>query len=152
MMLTIKECPRLIVLTLILGLLSGCAATQVALGKKDLKVDTRTSTAIFVDPVPKDQRTVYLEVKSGVMEFDRNAFKNFVVQSFAQNTDGGFVVVDDPSKAQFQMLVYVLNLEQASPTAAEAALNQGYVGSVAAGAGSSGPAAEHVGHRCGGSR
>ena len=124
----------LIVVALVLALLQGCAATQVAIGKKDLKVNTRTSSAIFVDPVSKDKRTVYLDVKSGVMEFDRRDFKNFVAQSFAENTDGGFVVVEDPDKAQFQMLVYVLNLEEASPTAAEAALNQGYVGSIAAGA------------------
>lgn len=123
----------LIVLGLVLALLGGCAATQVAVGKKDLLVNTKTSTSIFVEPVPKDQRTIYLEVKSGVMEFDRNAFKTFVTQSFG-NSDSGYVVVDDPTKAQFQMLAYVLNLEEASPTAAEAALNQGYVGSIAAGA------------------
>lgn len=124
----------LILLGLALSLLVGCAATQVAVGKKDLLVNTRTSTAIFVDPVPKANRTVYLEIKSGVMEFNRNDFRNFVVKAFTENTDSGYVVVDDPDKAQFQMLVYVLNLEEASPTAAEAALNQGYVGSIAAGA------------------
>jgi hypothetical protein len=134
MIIKMNRTSGLIVMSLVLSLLGGCAATQVAIGKKDLKVNTRTSTAIFVDPVSKDKRTVYLDVKSGVMEFDRRDFKNFVTQSFAQNTDGGFVVVDDPDKAQFQMLVYVLNLEEASPTAAEAALNQGYVGGIAAGA------------------
>jgi len=122
-----------IALTVMLSLLGGCAATQVAIGKKDLKVNTKTSTAIFVDPVAKDKRTVYLDVKSGVMEFDRHAFKNFVIQSFADN-GGGYVVVDDPDTAQFRMLVYVLNLEEASPTAAEAALNTGYVGAIGAGA------------------
>lgn len=124
---------KILALTMILSLLGGCAATQVALGKKDLKVDTKTSTAIFVDPVAKDKRTVYLDVKSGVMEFDRREFKNFIVQSFADN-GSGYVVVDDPKAAQFQMLVYVLNLEEASPTAAEAALRTGYVGAVGAGA------------------
>jgi hypothetical protein len=134
MIIKMNRTSGLIVMSLVLSLLGGCAATQVAIGKKDLKVNTRTSTAIFVDPVSKDKRTVYLDVKSGVMEFDRRDFKNFVAQSFAQNTDSGFVLVDDPDAAQFQMLVYVLNLEEASPTAAEAALSQGYVGSIAAGA------------------
>jgi hypothetical protein len=134
MIIKMNRTSGLIVMSLVLSLLGGCAATQVAVGKKDLKVNTRTSTAIFVDPVSKDKRTVYLDVKSGVMEFNRSDFKNFVARSFAENTDGGFVVVDDPDKAQFQMLVYVLNLEEALPTAAEAALNQGYVGSIAAGA------------------
>jgi len=115
-------------------ILGGCAAAQVAMSKKDLDVQTRTSTAIFVDPVAKAKRTIYLDVKSGVMEFDRNAFKTFVKNQFAQN-DNGYQVVDDPDSAQFQMVLYVLNLEKASPTAAEAALGKGYSsGAIAAGA------------------
>lgn len=114
--------------------LAGCAATGVALSKKDLDVQTRTSTAIFGDPVAKDKRTIYLDIKSGVMEFDRRAFKTYVKEQFALN-DNGYRIVDDPDAAQFVMVAYVLNLEKASPTAAEAALNQGYLGgSVAAGA------------------
>ncbi|HAC88312.1 MAG TPA: conjugal transfer protein TraT [Gammaproteobacteria bacterium] len=115
--------------------LGGCAATQVALGKKDLEVQTRTSTAIFVDPVAQDKRTIYLDIRSGVMEFDRRAFKQFVSEQFTQFNDSGYRLVDDPNAAQFQMVAYVLNLEKASPTAAEAALGQGYQGgAIAAGA------------------
>lgn len=113
--------------------LAGCAATQTALGHKDLEVQTRTSTAIFVDQVPRKKRTIYVSVRSGVMEFDRRSFKRFIKEQFAQN-DEGYRVVDEPDKAQFQMNVYVLNLEKTNPTAAEEALNRGYVGSVAAGA------------------
>lgn len=115
-------------------LLSGCAATHVALSKKDLDVQTKTSTAIFVDPTPKHLRTIYLDVKSGVMEFDRTAFHNFVKTQF-ENSPNGYRITDDPDAAQFQMIAYVLNLEKASPTAAESALGKGYLGgSVAAGA------------------
>jgi hypothetical protein len=110
-----------------LPLLGGCAATQVVLGKKDLDVQTKTSTSVFVEPVSREQRTVYLEVRSGVMEFDRRAFAQFVRQQFAAN-DTGYRIVDDPAQARFQMLAYVLNLEKASPSAAELALNQGYLG------------------------
>jgi len=116
-------------------LLSGCAATKVALSHKNLEVQTRTSTAVFVDPVPRERRTIYLDVKSGVMEFDRRAFKQFVKEQFTQYNDNGYQIIDDPDKAQFQMIAYVLNLEKTNPTAAEEALNQGYMGgAVAAGA------------------
>lgn len=114
----------MLALTSILG---GCAATYTSIAKKDLDVQARTSTAVFVDPVAREKRTVYLDVKSGVMEFDRRAFKQFVVEQFGLN-DNGYRVVDDPDSAQFQMIAYVLNLEKASPTAAESALNQGYMG------------------------
>lgn len=121
-------------LSIAFAVLSGCAATQVALSKKDLDVQTRTSTAIFVDPVAKPKRKVYMEVRSGVMEFDRRAFLEFVKGELAANGNG-YQLVESPDEAQFHMLAYVLNLEKASPSAAEAALGRGYVGgAVAAGA------------------
>lgn len=125
---------RLAVLGLIVTMLGGCAAAQVAIGKKDLDVQARTSTAVFVDQIARDKRTVYLDVKSGVMEFDRRMFKQFVMEQFALN-DNGYRVVDDPDSANFTMVAYVLNLEKTSPSAAEVALNQGYMGgAVVAGA------------------
>lgn len=128
------------------SVLSGCAATQVALSKKDLDVQTRTSTAIFVDAVSKEKRTIYLDIKSGVMEFDRRQFKQFVKEQFTQFNDNGYQIVDDPEKAQFEMVAYVLNLEKASPTAAEEALHKGYMGgAVLAGAAVGGVATKSVG-------
>lgn len=124
---TAKSVRNVIGIAVIGIVLGGCAATQVALSKKDLDVQARTSTSIFVDAVARDKRTVYLDIKSGVMEFDRHKFKQFVVDQFAQNEDG-YKIVDDPEKAQFQMVVYVLNLEKTSPTAAEEALHKGYMG------------------------
>jgi uncharacterized lipoprotein YmbA len=62
--------------------LAGCAATQTSLSKKDLDVQTKTSTSIFVDAVTANKRTIYLDIRSGVQEFDRNQFRNFVSQQF----------------------------------------------------------------------
>jgi len=129
-MLTVEmnHCRKIAAAAMITALLSGCAATQTALSKKELDVQSRTSTAIFVDPVAANKRTIYLDVKSGVMEFDRRKFKEFVREQFTHNNDNGYKIVDDPTQAQFQMVAYVLNLEKASPTASEQALNQGYSG------------------------
>jgi Enterobacterial TraT complement resistance protein len=109
------------------GMTGGCAATQTLLAKKDLVVQSKTSTAIFVDPVSRPKRSVYLDVKSGVDGFDRRAFKQFVAEQFVTN-DNGYKIVDDPESAQFTMVAYVLNLEEANPTAAEKALEDGYKG------------------------
>ena len=119
---------RLMSIVAVVAILSGCAAASISMAKKDLDVQTKTSTAIFVDPVPPAERTVYIEVRSGVAEFDRRAFSKFVKEQFAKN-DNGYRVVDDPSQARYLMLAYVLNLERASMGAAQAALQQGYVGS-----------------------
>ena len=107
--------------------LAGCAATSVALGKKDLDVQTKTSTSVFVEPVVAPERTLYLDVRSGVAEFDRRAFSRFVREQFSSG-EAGYRLTDDPAQAHFHMLVYVLSLEKASPDAAQAALQQGYVG------------------------
>jgi hypothetical protein len=119
---------KAISILLLTGVLASCAATATYLSHKDLDVQAKTSTAIFVDPVSKDKRTIYLDVKSGVMEFDRRQFKQFVKEQFTQFNDNGYQLVDDPDKAQFIMVAYVLNLEKASPTAAEEALHKGYMG------------------------
>lgn len=121
---------KLAAMAAIVAVLSGCAATQVAISKKDLVVQSKTSAAIFVDAVPRDQRTVYVEVRSGVQEFDRRAFGNYIRAEFARN-ENGYRLVDDPEQAQYHMSVYVLNLEMSDPTAAQAALKQGFAGEAA---------------------
>ncbi|MDB6061136.1 MAG: conjugal transfer protein TraT [Verrucomicrobiaceae bacterium] len=118
---------KLFFVAAIIATLAGCAATETALSHKDLEVQARTSTPVFVDPVSRPKRTIYLDIKSGVMEFDRRKFKDFVREQFVSNEDG-YQIIDDPEKAQFQMVAYVLNLEKTNPTAAEEALNKGYMG------------------------
>jgi len=117
----------------IIATLSGCAAVETSIAKRNLDVQTKISTAIFVDPVKRAKRTVYIDVRSGVMEFDRNALVKAVHDSFAQNANG-YRITDDPDEAQYQMNIFVITLEKASPTAAERALSQGYRGDRGAGA------------------
>lgn len=118
--------------TLLLGafsmlVLSGCAAVHTSISKRELDVQTKLSTAIFVAPVPKEQRKIYLEVRSAVMEFDRNSFRNELNQQISQSGNG-YTFTDDPEEAQYTMSVYVRQLEKASPSAAESALQSGFSG------------------------
>lgn len=110
-----------------LTLLTGCAATNTALTKKELDVQTKTSTAIFIEPVAPAKRTIYVDVKSGVQEFDRAVFKKLLKDSFATN-DNNYRIIDDPEQAQFILSAFVLNLEKSSPSASAQALNRGYEG------------------------
>jgi hypothetical protein len=123
---------RLLVVGLLATLISGCAAVHTSIAKRNLDVQTRVSSAIFVDPVSRDKRTVYVDIRSAVMEFDRRAFRQFVVEEFNYN-DKGFRVIDNPDEAQFHMSVYVTKLEKTSPTAAEEALRRGGGGDVVGG-------------------
>lgn len=42
----------------LLSLLIGCAAVETSIAKRNLDVQTKTSTAVFVDPVKKEDRVV----------------------------------------------------------------------------------------------
>lgn len=132
-------------------LLSGCAAASISMAKKDLDVQTKTSTAIFVEPVAPAERTIYVEIRSGVAEFDRQAFSKYIRTQFSKN-ENGYRVVDDPTKARYLMLAYVLNLEKASIGAAQAALQQGYQGGGAVAAGATAGALIGSNHGYGGYR
>ena len=131
-MLSVKNGFRLLVIGLLVFIISGCAAVHTSIAKRNLDVQTRVSSAIFVDPVSRDKRTVYLDIRSAVMEFDRRAFKQFVIEEFNYN-DNGYRVIDNPDEAQFHMSVYVTKLEKTSPTAAEEALHRGGGGDVVGG-------------------
>lgn len=123
---------KLALIALAALMLSGCAAVHTSIAKKDLDVQTKISTSIFVEPVAKDKRKIYLEVRSGVMEFDRNLFRQ-TLENQITNSGNGYSFVDSPDKAQYTMSVFVRNLEKASPTAAEGYLASGFQG-VSAGA------------------
>ncbi len=123
---------RVVVLSIALLALTGCAAVHTSIAKKDLDVQTKLSTSVFVDPVPPEKRKIYLEVRSAVMEFDRNAFRS-ALNSQISSSGNGYTFVDSPDDAQYTMSVFVRNLEKASPSAAENYLASGFQG-VAAGA------------------
>lgn len=131
----LAKCFAALAAVIFIAQLTGCAATTTLLSKRELDVQARTSTSVFVEPVSPEKRTIYLDVKSGVMEFDRRQFKTFLKEQFTELNDNGYKIIDDPEKAHFRMIAYVLNLEKTSPTAAEKALGMGYKGgAVAAGA------------------
>lgn len=73
-----------------------------------------TDNAIFIEPAPPEERTIYLDVRSGIEEFDQRAFKDFVVEQFKKN-DKGYQVVDNPKKAHFYLVANVLNLKSNKP-------------------------------------
>lgn len=132
-MIVITRFYRTLLVAAMLTALGGCAAVNTAIAKRKLDIQTKISTAVFVDPVKRAKRTVYVDIRSGVMEFDRNGLSRAVKEAFVGNTNG-YTITDDPDEAQYQMNIFVIALERASPTAAEVALNQGYRGDVGSGA------------------
>ena len=112
---------------LIITTLASCSAIHTSVAKRDLDVQTKLSTSIFVDPVPADKRKIYLEVRSAVMEFDRNSFRTAISHQLV-NSGNGYTLTDNPEHSQYRMSVFVRTLEKTTPEAAASALGAGFQG------------------------
>ena len=114
-----------------LGLaLSGCAAASTAVAKRNLDVQTKMSDTIFLDPVAPAERTVYVDLRntSDKPGLDIGPQVRSAVEA------RGFRVVDDPHAARYVLQANVLQAGRASETAAEAAYNSGFGGTLLGGA------------------
>jgi len=118
---------RIVAIGLFVAMLSGCSAVHTSIAKRDLDVQTKISTSIFVDPVAIEKRKIYLEVRSGVMEFDRNLFRSNLREQLV-NSGNGYTLTEDPKDAQYTMSVFVRNLEKTTPNEAATALGAGFQG------------------------
>lgn len=118
---------KLTVTGLIMFMLGGCSAIHTSVAKRNLDVQTKISTSIFVDPVAKEKRKIFLEVRSGVMEFDRNSFTQSISEQLV-NSGNGYALTDNPKEAQYRMSVFVRTLEKTTPEGAANALSSGYQG------------------------
>jgi hypothetical protein len=97
------------------SLLTGCAATQVAISKHDLDVQTKMSDTIFLDPTPESKRTVFVQVRntSDRADFDINQDVSAAIAA------KGYRVVNDPDKAQFILQANILQVGKVAPSAAQ---------------------------------
>lgn len=120
---------KAIVVAVAATVLSGCAATQVAISKRDLDVQTRMSETVFLDPVGQSKKTVFVSVRN---TSDRQELD--ICQEIASAIQSkGYTLMDDPDAAHYILQANILQVGKTSPTATEAALNQGYGASVLGG-------------------
>ncbi len=114
---------RRIGVTVVLALfLAGCAAVTTSIEKRDLDVQVKMSDTIFLDPLPPQARTVYVEVRNSS---DRPDFElaAAVRQSLAAR---GFRVVEDPDAANIILQANVLQVGRSAQSAADEALAGGF--------------------------
>lgn len=109
-------------ITFCLILLFGCDATQTAVRKRHLNVETRMSSSVFLDPVALDKRRICLQVRntSDKSELDLQAP---IAEALSEK---GYVVVADPELAHYILQANVLQVARSDLRAAEYALQQGF--------------------------
>lgn len=104
--------------------LSGCAATQMAISKRDLDVQTKMSNTVFLDPVAAEKRTIYVQVRN---TSDKPGFTIDPGLKAAMTTKG-YRLVTDPGQAHYMLQVNILQVGKMDPSAAETAFRAGYGG------------------------
>lgn len=110
--------------------LSGCAATEVMISKRNLDVQTKMSETVFLDPVGPEKMIMHIQIRntSDKDNFDiAGPLKEAMIKR-------GYRITDDPDKAYYRLQANVLSVAKTDPTAAAAALNNGYGGAIALGA------------------
>jgi hypothetical protein len=117
------------VLLLCLALLAGgCAATQVAIEKKDLKVETLMSETVFLDLEKQVDHSVFVDVRN---TSDKDLNLRSMIMSKLQ--DKGYTLAEKPADAGYILQINVLQIGQADPAALRTSVYGGYGGVLAGG-------------------
>lgn len=123
---------KMLVVSLSVALLAGCAATQTMISKRNLDVQTKMSSTVFLNPVEDAQKTVYVQIKN------TSDKPNFAIDSQLKSVleSKGYRVVTSLNNAHYLLQANILQVGKTDPSAAERALLGGYgsnLGAVVAG-------------------
>lgn len=104
----------------------GCAATQTALTKKDLKVENKMSDTIFLEVENQTEKSVYVDIRN-TSDKDINLMP--LVTSQLQRR--GYRIASSAKSAFYILQANILFVGQADPTALEQSVMSGYGGALA---------------------
>jgi hypothetical protein len=129
----LKESAKIVVAFVVLiSLLSGCAATQIALEKKDLDVQTQMSDTIFLDAdeMASNDKTVFVSIKN---TSDKDVDIDAPIRETL--TSKGYQIVPSAANASYVLQANILYAGMTNPSALRSALDNGYGGALAGMAG-----------------
>ena len=109
-------------------LFAGCAAAQISLEKKDLKVETQMSDTIFLNLDDAQDKTVYLDIRN-------TSDKDIDLTPYiaARMEDKDYTIVNNPKDAYYIIQGNILYVGMANPSALRESVYKGW-GGVAGGA------------------
>lgn len=126
-----KKSMMVVALAAAVPLFSGCAATQVAIAKRDLDVQTRMSATIFLSPIKESERIVFVQYRNTSDKPDLD----MAAELEAAVANKGYRITRNPDEAHYLLQANVLHVGKTDPTAAQTAFNGGFGGSLGAGMG-----------------
>lgn len=117
---------RVWVLPMVILSLTACSATNTALTKHSLTVQSKMSDSIFLDPVSEKDKTVYVDVKNTSDYQDFNIKQ--VLVSDLQNK--GYKVMSATDDSHYLLQLNIKQVGKTSPKDANSILHAGYGGAL----------------------
>ena len=107
-------------------LVNGCAATRTLIEKRELRVETKMSETIFLEPVSPEKRVVYVDIKN-TTDKELSGIEYGIKGRITSN---GYRITEDPAEATFILQANVLKVGRSDLEEANAMFGEGYQGVV----------------------
>lgn len=108
----------------LLFIVNGCAATRTLIEKRELRVETKMSETIFLEPVSPKERVVYVDIKN-TTDKELSGIEYGIKGRIASN---GYSITEDPAEATFILQANILNVGRSDLEEANAMFGEGYQG------------------------
>ncbi len=108
----------------LLFIVNGCAATRTLIEKRELRVETKMSETIFLEPVLPEERVVYVDIKN-TTDKELPGIEYGIKGRIASN---GYRITEDPAEATFILQANILNVGRSDLEETNAMLGEGYQG------------------------
>lgn len=109
--------------------LTGCAATGVAISKRNLDVQTKMSESVFLDPAAPQNMKVLVQIRNTSDKPDFTIQREVEASLQAR----GWTIVRDPAQAKYMLQANILQVGKMDPTAAQQMFSSGYGGALGTG-------------------
>lgn len=101
--------------------LTACGALHTSVAKRNLDVQTKMSSSIFLEPVEPEQRTVFVDIRN---TSDKPEFM-IREQVVASLRGRGYQVIDSPSRAHYWLQANILQVGRSNARESQGALAAG---------------------------
>lgn len=105
-------------------LVNGCAATRTLIEKRQLRVETKMSETVFLEPVSPKERVVYVDIKNTTGK-ELSGIEYGIKGRIASN---GYRITEDPAEATFILQANILKVGRSDLEEANAMFGEGYQG------------------------
>lgn len=124
----LKNTWKILIIGFVVGSLLSCNAAQTLIKKRNLDVQTKMSSTIFLEPVANNKKSAYVNIRN---TSDKELNINDAILTALKAK--GYVIVQDPDKARFVLQANILQVGKSDLRSSEAALGSGFGGAIVGG-------------------